>query len=179
MIVAGMPCLAQTGCYTPGMSVSTSTGLPRHMASERPERPDVATIEQVLQRAGYRSTRPRRTIIEVILGQPRPFTPEHLLAAVHRADPSLGRATVYRTLEILGALDVLTRVVVAEGNSAYVVGLPGHRHHLVCSGCGAAVPFTACPVDHLVAELSRTTNFAIESHVLQFIGVCPACQPIS
>jgi len=143
------------------------------------DRPDVATIERVLQAAGYRSTRPRRTIIQRILDQARPFTPEGLLAAVHEVDPSLGRATVYRTLEILGALDVLTRVVVAEGHSAYVVGLPGHRHHLVCSGCGTAVPFTACPVDQLVADLSRTTSFAIQSHVLQFIGVCPSCQPLA
>lgn len=159
------------------MSVSSPPGQPRYPAVERPDRPDVAAIEHVLQGAGYRSTRPRRTIIKIILDQSRPFTPEHLLAAVHRADPGLGRATVYRTLEILGALDILTRVVVAEGNSAYVVGLPGHRHHLVCSGCGAAVPFTACPVDHLVAELTRTTHFAIQSHVLQLIGVCPSCQP--
>ncbi|MBA2753142.1 MAG: transcriptional repressor [Chloroflexia bacterium] len=159
------------------MSVSSTPSSPRYPGADRDARPDVSTIEDVLHGAGYRSTRPRRTIIETILDQAHPFTPEHLLAAVHRADPSLGRATVYRTLEILGALDVLTRVVVAEGHSAYVVGLPGHRHHLVCSGCGAAVPFTACPVDHLMAELSRTTNFAIQSHVLQFIGVCPACQP--
>ncbi len=49
--------------------------------------------------------------------------------------------------------------------SAYVVGEPGHRHHLICSNCGYVVAFTTCPVESAVSELGRSHDFAIEGTV--------------
>ena len=93
--------------------------------------------------------------------------------------PDAGRATVYRTLELLASVDVLTRILQADGHPAYVVGEPGHRHHLVCSTCGTTVAFTACPVDQIVAELKDSTRFDIVGHHLEVFGICPDCTPVA
>lgn len=121
---------------------------------------------------GYRMTGPRRAVVASVLGKERPFTAEQLVTEL----PGIGRATVYRTLEILASVDLLTRLLQPGGHPAYVVGAPGHRHHLVCSECGTVVAFTQCPVDELVRELTRDTAFAISGHHLEVFGLCPGCQ---
>jgi Fur family ferric uptake transcriptional regulator len=128
-------------------------------------------IAQTLSSHGHRVTLPRRAVIEAVLGQERPFTAEQIVAEV----PSAGRATVYRTLELLASLDFCTRILQPGGHPAYVYGEPGHRHHLICSGCGATVSFTACPVDQIVDDLRETTHFRIDGHHLEVFGACPDC----
>ena len=138
--------------------------------------PTAVAVVDVLARHGYRLTGPRRAVLDAVLRRDRPFTAEQVVAELKAVEPGLGRATVYRTLEILASVDVLTRILQPGGHPAYVVGAPGHRHHLVCSGCGATVAFTACPVDELVRDLSRDTEFAIHGHLLEVFGVCPTCR---
>jgi Fe2+ or Zn2+ uptake regulation protein len=145
-------------------------------ANARPTTPSGDDVIAVLARHGYRLTGPRRSVLRAVLDRDRPFTAEQIVAELKLTEPGIGRATVYRTLEILASVDVLTRILQPGGHPAYVVGSPGHRHHLVCSGCGATVAFTACPVDQLVHELSRDTEFAIHGHLLEVFGVCPTCQ---
>jgi Fur family ferric uptake transcriptional regulator len=131
--------------------------------------PDAVTV---LARHGYRLTGPRRVLLATVLEKDRPFTAEQLVTE----QPDIGRATIYRTLEILASVDLLTRLLQPGGHPAYVVGLPGHRHHLVCSECGTVVAFTNCPMDQLLRQLSRETSFAISSHHLEITGICPGCQ---
>ena len=135
-------------------------------------------IERVLAHHGYRLTLPRRTVIDTLLTYERPFTAEQLVAGVRELDHEhlIGRATVYRTLEILAAIDVLKRIIQADGHPAYVADTVGHRHHLSCSNCGKAVAFTACPIDELVRSLSANTDYVINDHLLEVFGVCPTCQ---
>jgi Fur family ferric uptake transcriptional regulator len=137
---------------------------------------DADAIARLLAAHDYRLTGPRRAVVAAVVNYARPFTAEQVVADVERLAANIGRATVYRTLEILASLDVLKRVHLADGRSAYVAGAPGHRHHLVCSRCGAVVAFSACPIDQLARDLSRDTDFAIEGHLLEVFGLCPACR---
>ena len=141
-----------------------------------PDVPSPENVADLLMRHGYRLTSPRRAVVADVLSRGRPFTAEEVVASLKERAPEIGRATVYRTLELLASVDVLTRVLRSDGHPAYIAGTPGHRHHLVCSDCGVAVAFSACPVDDLVRDLSRDTRFAIQGHLLEVFGVCPACQ---
>jgi Fur family transcriptional regulator, ferric uptake regulator len=134
-------------------------------------------VEAVLVQHGYRLTQPRGTVVEAVLQRTHPFTAEQLVADVRTADGgTIGRATIYRTLEILASVDVLTRLIQADGHPAYICDSLGHRHHIVCSDCGTAVAFTFCPVEELVPALVRDTSFEIHDHLLEVFGVCPSCQ---
>ena len=63
-----------------------------------------------------------------------------------------------------------------DAATAYVVDAPGHRHHLVCSSCGATISFRSCPVDTLVQHLTADTSYTIHDHLLEVFGTCPDCQ---
>lgn len=125
---------------------------------------------------GYRMTAPRRAIIAAALRQERPFTAEQLVAYAAAGAGEGGRSTVYRTLEILASLGVLSRILDASGRPVYVAGAPIHRHHLVCAECGTAIPFNACPVGDLAATLARENDFEVHGHLLEIFGACGACR---
>jgi len=125
---------------------------------------------------GYRVTAPRRAIIASALQRQRPFTAEQLVADAAGAAGESGRSTVYRTLEILASLGVLSRILDGSGRPVYVAGAPVHRHHLVCAGCGTAVPFNACPVADLADTLARENDFDVHGHLLEIFGTCGDCR---
>lgn len=165
-----------TVCYALRMGTTLVLGSDLGVNQPPPATPSAAAVAALLADHGYRVTGPRRAVLGAVLGRSRPFTAEQIVADVKRSAPEVGRATVYRTLEILAAIDVLTRLLQADGHPAYIVGTPGHRHHLVCSDCGTTVAFTSCPVDDLVTDLTRDTDFAIHGHLLEVFGVCPDCR---
>jgi Fur family ferric uptake transcriptional regulator len=125
---------------------------------------------------GYRMTGPRRAIIASALQRERPFTAEQLVADAAVSSGESGRSTVYRTLEILASLGVLSRILDGSGRPVYVAGAPIHRHHLVCAGCGTAVPFNACPVADLADTLARENDFEVHGHLLEIFGTCGDCR---
>ena len=150
-----------------------------HQSHSQPSALSREEVERVLGEHGYRLTAPRSAIVDAVLRHARPFSAEQLVTELSErlSGPRIGRATVYRTLEVLAAIDVLTRIVQPDGSPTYIWGTPGHRHHLVCERCGTTVTFTACPIDDLVDDLSRQTCFQIQTHVLEVFGICPTCQP--
>jgi Fur family transcriptional regulator, ferric uptake regulator len=125
---------------------------------------------------GYRMTAPRRSVITAALQQTRPFTAEQIVSTSATGRGESGRSTVYRTLEILASLGVISRILDGAGRPAYVAGAPVHRHHLVCSACGTAVPFNACPVGELASSLAKDNNFEVHGHLLEIFGTCGDCR---
>jgi Fe2+ or Zn2+ uptake regulation protein len=138
-------------------------------------------IRGILSKHGYRLTAPREVIVDQAMLHDRPFTAEQLVTQLKSLSGSsgtcIGRATVYRTLEILASVDVLTRLIRPDGSPAYLLDAPGHRHHLVCSECGTTVAFMSCPINTLVQDLAANTKFTIHDHLLEVFGLCPACKP--
>lgn len=158
-----------------GTSVVYGYGKLKRMSTLTPDKlsgPSLDSVLAELANHGYRTTEPRRRVAAAVLEQNKPFTAEQIVAML----PDIGRATVYRTLEILAGIDLLRRLMKPGGFPSYVAGQPGHRHHLVCKNCGFVIEFTNCPVQVLLENLIRDTNFEIESHHLEILGLCPPCQ---
>lgn len=124
---------------------------------------------------GYRMTGPRRQIV-VALAQRGGTTAQMLYQELRDAGTGIGRATVFRTLELLLELGVLQRVHLPDGCHSYVLTHPGHSHHLVCSDCGIIVEIDECGLDDWLVALAGRTSFRIEGHWLEIFGRCQACQ---
>lgn len=146
-------------------------------------------IERVLQSLsddGHRVTGPRRAILERISRYSQPFTAEQLwldLAEVQAEHGTIGRATVYRTVDLLAETRWLARVhwsrstqTAADAEHAYVPVEPGHQHHLVCKNCGLVIAFEGCDIDHLLGGLAKRLNFRVDGHWLEAFGLCQSCQ---
>lgn len=136
-----------------------------------------AEILQRLRQEGYRITGPRRAIIESLDQWEGRFSAAELEEMVVRAVPVAGRATVFRTLELLRNLGLLERVHAAGAQrDGYVVAAGAHHHHLVCSRCGRVEEILGCVVEEMVERLAEQAGFRVEGHWLEIAGVCQRCQ---
>jgi Fur family ferric uptake transcriptional regulator len=129
-----------------------------------------------LRKAGYKITPPRLAVLQVIEQDGEHLNPAAIFSRARLIHPGVGRATVYRTLELLTQLQVIRPIYVGEHGPTYIRAEGGH-HHLVCSACGAVVDFEQCIADQMVHELTERFGFAIKSHLLEFYGLCKHCQP--
>ena len=105
------------------------------------------------------------------------FTAADLEEDVASATPAVGRATVFRTLELLLSLGLVERVhTEGERRDAYVVAEGLHHHHLVCSQCGVVTEVMGCMVDDLVSSLAQAADFQVEGHWMEIVGLCSRCR---
>lgn len=128
-----------------------------------------------LREAGFKVTPPRLAVLEVIQREGEHLNPNEILEQAKAIHPDLGRATVYRTLELLTQLGIVRPIYVGENGPTYIRAEGGH-HHLVCSQCGRVVDFDQCMADEMAQGLTERFGFRITSHLLEFYGLCATCQ---
>jgi Fe2+ or Zn2+ uptake regulation protein len=136
-------------------------------------------ILAVFERQGLRNTRPRRLIAEqlaALAASRSDFTAQDLWRELQALDPHLGRATVYRAVDVLLGQGLLDRVSFADGTHRYRLCGVTHHHHLTCTQCQRVVEISACLPPELLAAISATTDFAIEGHSVELFGRCSACR---
>jgi Fur family ferric uptake transcriptional regulator len=134
-------------------------------------------IVRALDDAGLRLTQARRAVADAIGRQQGHFTAEEVLAASRIGRRQVGRATIFRSLELLTDLGLVERVDLPTGEHAYVTCAPAaHHHHLVCSRCGRSVEIGELGLGPILASIQDATGYRIESHRLELFGHCPECQ---
>jgi len=130
----------------------------------------------VLRREGYKLTPQRRAVIRVVASSPDHLTPVTLFHRVRQEHPDIGLTTVYRTLEIMNRLGLVCELHTGNSYRSYTVTEPEHHHHLICSKCQAVVVVADCGLQDMQRKIADETGFRIDHHLLEFIGICPACQ---
>jgi Fur family transcriptional regulator, ferric uptake regulator len=129
---------------------------------------------RTVQSAGFKLTPPRQAVLEALESGDGHMTPAEVLERAQAIYPGLGRATVYRTLELLTSLGVVRPIFLGERGVCLTLAEGGH-HHLVCSDCGTVIEFDECAVGELEQELAQRLNFQIRGHLLEFYGLCEQC----
>ncbi|MCU0475626.1 MAG: transcriptional repressor [Anaerolineae bacterium] len=139
--------------------------------------PDSKRLQR-LRDAGYKITHARQTVLAALEQTGGHMTSAQVLEAVAQLDPSIGRASVFRTLDTLSRLSIIRPTFVDGSGAPVFVLLPdGHHHHIVCTGCGQVTEFEDCGLDALAARLQGETGVTISGHLLEFYGLCAACRP--
>ena len=130
-----------------------------------------------LREAGYRLTEPRRAVAELLAGRTGHFTAGDLLAEAQARDLDIGRATVFRALDLFTDLRVLERIDLPTGDHAYVPCLPeGHHHHVICQRCGQVTDVPDLGLGRSLEAMERSTGWRVDRHRLELYGYCPTCQ---
>ena len=120
-----------------------------------------------LRAAGHKITPTRLAVLQVIERDSEHLNPSEILRRAQEIHPSVGRATVYRTLELLTQLQIVRPIYLGEHGQIYIRADGGH-HHLVCSGCGTVVDFEQCMADQMAQELTDRFGFAIRLDAVTF-----------
>ena len=136
----------------------------------------VVNILDRLAERGVRLTEPRQKIVEVIAPRHDHFSAQDVFAAARRRDPTIGRATVFRTLDLLAELEILERVHIGDGCHRFTVCESQHHHHLICIGCERVVSIEASGLEQHVQELAEQADFSLLAHHVELIGRCHDCR---
>ncbi len=127
-----------------------------------------------LARTGHRITRARRAVAELIDSRAGHFTAAELLDQAAKRRVQVGRASVFRALELFTELGALERLDLPSGEHAYVACEPDqHHHHVVCRACGRSVEVQDTGLQSVVSEIARHSGYVIDTHRLELFGLCP------
>jgi Fur family transcriptional regulator, ferric uptake regulator len=129
-----------------------------------------------LSDVGHRLTDQRAIVVRTIADRPGAFTAEALVDDLRPR--GIGRATVYRALELLEREGMLTKMHLGSCHG-YTVCDEGHHHHLVCTSCNAVVPLDASGIEAEIQKLAQRLRFRVDTHTLEFAGLCERCQATS
>lgn len=134
-----------------------------------------AGILAELRGQGVRTTAPRRAVVAAALARSRPFTAQQLVDELG----GIGRATVFRTLDLLVRVGVLSRMHGVEAGERcvrYTRCEPAHHHHLRCRSCGRVEEIELRALERQLAGIARRRGFLAVEHEVEIAGLCPRCR---
>ena len=143
-------------------------------------------ILSLLREHGDRVTASRRAVVEALLAGDHHVTADEIVARVADRDAGVTdtgaggrdadahRATVYRTLDRLEELGVVSHVHLGHGPSTFHLDHRPH-HHAVCSSCGAVVEVPLDALDDLADSLRAAHGFELSPQHFALSGRCRAC----
>jgi Fur family ferric uptake transcriptional regulator len=132
---------------------------------------------QRLRTAGYKLTNARLTVLQVLEENQGHVTSAQILEQVNGADPSIGRASVFRTLDLFTRLAIIRPTYIDSSMTPTYVLLPdGHHHHIICTNCSRVIEFEDCGLEKMASELEVRLNVRLTGHLLEFYGLCDRCK---
>ena len=128
-----------------------------------------------LRARGLRWTPQRRVLVEVLSRTDGHVTGAELIERCRELDPDTIPSTVYRTLDVLEELGVLSHSHGADGREEFHV-LPEAEHaHLQCRGCGETWELQADEARRITAPLRTRHGFLADLGHLTISGLCAGC----
>ena len=118
----------------------------------------------------------RMLVIEALHNADRHISAEELYKQLHSRYPCANISTVYRTLELLKELNLVTEANFGEGRVRYHVAEKGHHHHLVCRGCGKVIDLEDVALSPLKDTLLQKYGFDADLRHLAISGECTRCR---
>lgn len=134
------------------------------------------SCHKVLQAQGYRLTPQRMLVIEALHSAESHISAEEIYEQLHSRYPYSNISTIYRTLELLKKLNLVTETDFGEGRVRYHVAEKSHHHHLVCRTCGKVIDLDESVLSSLKGTLLRDYDFTADLRHLAISGECSDCR---
>jgi Fur family zinc uptake transcriptional regulator len=139
--------------------------------------PDSAKGLGVLREHGYRITMPRRQVLKVLAEAECPLSPYEIQEVLRQQGKHLNHVTIYRVLELLCALNLAHKVLLAGGFVICSLGSTEGCHRFVmCRECGVLKEYASKDLCAEETEMAQSLGFRAEQHFSEFSGVCARCQ---
>jgi len=133
-------------------------------------------VVEALQQIGYRLTPQRMMILEAIADSGGHLSAEEIHETVRTAYPYLDISTVYRTLDLLKTLHLVSETDLGRGPAQYELLSKGLHHHLICTECGEILDVPNSLLDSLRHAMSEEYDFHAEIEHLAVFGICSNCE---
>ncbi len=129
---------------------------------------------------GFRRGGARSAVIELLHTEACALSAIEIEDALRAGGRRVGRATIYRVLDELDGLGLVTKIEIGDGMTRFEAVFPDgaqHHHHLVCDGCGKLTPFTDDELERTIRRVAKRTSFTVNDHDVTLHGSCEDCAP--
>jgi len=132
-----------------------------------------------LRRKGLKTTQQREAIVDAFMRTSGHVGLEDLLTRARRSQPSVGLATVYRTIKLLQEAGIAAARHFGPGQTLYEVSEGrAHHDHLICDSCGFITEFENDEIEHLQDAAARRFGFNVTRHRHELFGLCEKARGI-
>ena len=133
------------------------------------------TWDEQLRARGYRVTPQRQLVLEAVerLGH---ATPEEIGAQVQQTARGVNISTIYRTLELLEQIGMVTHTHLTHGAPTYHLATASDHVHLVCRDCGRVIELSPDAIRPLTTVLEEQHGFETDVGHLTIFGRCAECR---
>ncbi len=128
-----------------------------------------------LRSRGYRVTPQRQLVLEAVMSLQH-ATPDEVCEQVRQTASGVNISTVYRTLDLLEELGLVTHTHLGHGAPTYHIADEADHVHLVCRDCEQVSEIDPAHVNGLVATLDQTYGFETDVRHLTVFGRCQNCR---
>lgn len=131
---------------------------------------------QRLRDSGHKLTSARLAVLAALEGTHDHLTSSEVIERVTAHDSSIGRASVFRALDLFTRLSIVRPTYLSGSATPTYVLLPGgHHHHFVCLRCGRVIEVEGCGLNDATHDLEAQLGVRVTGHLVEFYGQCAAC----
>ncbi len=137
---------------------------------------DLQELMDRVRHSGCRLTKQRAVILQALCELDGHASAEavHAQVNLHRRDVDL--STVYRTLEMLRDLRILSQTDLGRGYAEFEIVTQDRHHHLICQSCGRVIDLKHDYLMPLATAIRQDIGFEPIFDHLAIFGLCPSCQ---
>lgn len=135
-----------------------------------------AAMLQTIRDAGHRLTPQREIVLGVIDSNDSHLTAEEIIDRVREHYPYLNKTAVYRSLDLLTELGLVTRTDLGRGRIEYELHRHPHHHHLVCRNCHQLTEIGHDAFASLAKKIENEYGFKADMDHFAVFGLCSKCK---
>jgi Fur family peroxide stress response transcriptional regulator len=129
-----------------------------------------------LKDRGMRITPQRLEVLRILAWSEGHPSVEDIHQQVTKVFPTTSLATTYKTVALLKELDEVLELGFGDGSNRYDGHKPYPHPHVICTRCKKILDPDLSMLTDMAEEVARETGFRIQTHRLDFFGLCPQCQ---
>lgn len=129
-----------------------------------------------LNQVQLRATPARLAVMKLLEHINTPMDMNMIFTSLKKEDVKTDFATVYRIINSFTDRGITKKISFHEGKFRYELASKPEHHHLICTSCGTIEDFPECVITQFETSIKKKTGFKVESHSLEFFGICLNCQ---
>ena len=140
--------------------------------------PFVRLFSRYLREQGLPITQQREAVAQTVFTATGHLSVEDIERRLRDGEERIGKATIYRTLDLLVKSKLVEEHDFGEGFKRYEHRLsrqPVHEH-LICLECGRVTEFRSEEVERVESRVANEYGFSPARHRLEIYGLCRDCR---
>jgi Fur family zinc uptake transcriptional regulator len=131
---------------------------------------------RILQAQGYKATRPRKLVLEILEEMEKPLSPYDIQGILRQRGKYLNHVTIYRILALLCSLNIAHKMLSSGGFvKCSLDAVEGCHRFMICQHCGALQEFADEGLCREENGFAQNLGFHTEHHLSEFSGLCSRC----